>query len=60
MGGTLSETRRPADYLDAAKRGAQSKVEAEFKKNDAQTIEFRVPIPANGEKTVTYMVHYSW
>ena len=32
----------------------------EFKKNDAQTIEFRVPIPANGEKTVTYMVHYSW
>ena len=32
----------------------------EFKKNDAQTIEFRVPVPANGEKTVTYMVHYSW
>jgi hypothetical protein len=31
-----------------------------FKKNEAQTIEFRVPIPANGEKTVTYMVHYSW
>jgi len=32
----------------------------EFKKNDAQTIEFRVPMPPNGEKTVTYMVHYSW
>ena len=32
----------------------------EFKKNDAQTVEFRVPVPANGEKTVTYMVHYSW
>lgn len=32
----------------------------DFKKNDAQTIEFRVPIPTNGEKTITYMVHYSW
>lgn len=32
----------------------------DFKKNDAQTIEFHIPIPANGEKTVTYTVHYSW
>jgi len=32
----------------------------EFKKNDAQTIEFRVPIAASGEKTVAYTVHYSW
>jgi hypothetical protein len=32
----------------------------DFKKNDAQTVEFRVPVPANGEKTVTYTVHYSW
>jgi hypothetical protein len=32
----------------------------EFKKNDAQQIEFRVPVPADGEKTVTYLVHYSW
>lgn len=32
----------------------------DFKKTDAQTIEFGVPIPASGEKTVMYMVHYSW
>jgi hypothetical protein len=32
----------------------------DFKKTDAQTIEFRVPVKANEEKTVTYTVHYSW
>lgn len=32
----------------------------DFKKTDAQTIEFRVPIKADEEKTITYTVHYSW
>jgi len=32
----------------------------DFKKTDAQTIEFRVPVNADQEKTVTYTVHYSW
>ncbi len=32
----------------------------DFKKTDAQTIEFRVPVKADEEKTVTYTVHYSW
>jgi len=32
----------------------------EFKKTDAQTIEFRVPVKPDEERTVTYMVHYSW
>ena len=31
-----------------------------FKKSDAQTIEFLVQIPRDGEKTVNYKVHYSW
>ena len=31
-----------------------------FKKTDAQTIEFRVPVQPDEEKTVTYSVHYSW
>ena len=31
-----------------------------FTKTDSQTIEFRVPVPPNGEKTVTYLVHYTW
>ena len=32
----------------------------DFKKTDAQTIEFRVPVKPDEEKTVTYTVHYSW
>jgi hypothetical protein len=31
-----------------------------FVKKDAQTIEFRVPVKPDEEKTVTYTVHYSW
>jgi hypothetical protein len=31
-----------------------------FLKTDSQTIEFRVQIPAGGEKTISYKVHYSW
>ena len=31
-----------------------------FKKTDAQTIEFRVPVKPDEEKTITYTVHYSW
>lgn len=32
----------------------------EFAKTDAQTIEFRVPVPADGETVVTYRVRYDW
>jgi hypothetical protein len=32
----------------------------EFKKKDSQTIEFRIPVKPDEEKTVTYTVHYSW
>ena len=32
----------------------------EFTKKDAQTIEFRIPVKPDEEKTVTYTVHYSW
>ena len=32
----------------------------EFKKTDAQTLEFRVNVKPDEEKTVTYTVHYSW
>lgn len=31
-----------------------------FKKTDSQLIEFSVVIPPDGEKTVSYQVHYSW
>jgi hypothetical protein len=32
----------------------------DFKKTDSQTIEFRVPVKPDEERTVTYTVHYSW
>lgn len=32
----------------------------QFKKLDSKTIEFNVSVPADGEKTVSYKVHYSW
>jgi len=31
-----------------------------FDKLDAHTIQFKVQVPPNGEKTVTYSAHYSW
>ncbi len=32
----------------------------DFVKKDGQTIEFRIPVKPDEEKTVTYTVHYSW
>ncbi|HET9284720.1 MAG TPA: hypothetical protein VFR24_22445 [Candidatus Angelobacter sp.] len=32
----------------------------EFKKLDSKTIEFRVQVPPDGEKVVTYTAHYTW
>ncbi len=32
----------------------------EFAKLDSHTIEFRVPLKPDEERTVTYRVHYSW
>lgn len=31
-----------------------------FVKRDSHTIEFRVQVPPNGQKVVTYTVHYTW
>ena len=31
-----------------------------YNKKDSSTIEFPVTVPADGEQTVTYAVHYSW
>jgi len=32
----------------------------DFKKTDAQTIEFRIPVKPDVERTVAYTAHYSW
>ncbi len=31
-----------------------------FEKKDAQTMEFRIPVKPDEERTLTYTVHYSW
>lgn len=31
-----------------------------FLKTDARTVEFRIPLPPNEEKTITYHVQYAW
>jgi len=44
-------------------RGANWKIlekNLEFTKIDSSTIEFRVPVPADGETILTYKVQYSW
>ena len=44
-------------------RGANWTIPAKsnaFVKNDANTIEFRVQVPPDAEKLVTYTVHYTW
>ena len=33
---------------------------ATYLKTDAQTLEFQVQVPPDGEKTVAYKVHYTW
>jgi hypothetical protein len=37
-----------------------TKSSQDYKKLDAQTIEFRVQVPKDGETTVTYTVRYRW
>ena len=37
-----------------------SDASAKYEKKDAQTIEFAVPVPKDGEAIVTYTVKYSW
>ena len=32
----------------------------DFTKKDSQTIEFRIPVKPDQERTVTYTMHYSW
>ena len=32
----------------------------DFVKKDSQTVEFRIPVKPDEERTVTYSVHYSW
>ena len=51
---------RIVEHLCRWSNWAITEQSAEFKKTDAETIEFRVPLKPDEEQIVTYTVHYSW
>ena len=51
---------RVVEHLCRWGNWAITKKSAEFRKTDAATIEFRVPLKPDEAQTVTYTVHYSW
>jgi hypothetical protein len=44
----------------AGRTGKSERLPTPFVKTDAQTVEFRVQLKPNEDKTITYTVHYSW
>ncbi len=57
---TTSVTVRVVEHLYRAANWTVPLKSNAFVKNDANTIEFRVQVPPDGEKVVTYSVHYTW
>jgi len=51
---------RVVEHLYRWSNWSVTKSSDKFEKKDAQTIEFRVPVKPDEEKTITYTVHYSW
>ena len=51
---------RVVEHLDRWNNWNITAKSDDFVKKDSQTIEFRVPVKPDEEKTVTYTVHYSW
>ena len=51
---------RVVEHLCRWSNWAITEKSAEFTKTDAETIEFRVPLKPDEERTVIYTVHYSW
>jgi hypothetical protein len=48
------------EHLSRSMNWQMVKKSDEFTKRNSNTVEFPVVVPAHGEKTVTYSVHYSW
>jgi hypothetical protein len=48
------------EHLSRSMNWQMMKKSDEYTKRDSNTVEFPVVVPAHGEKTVTYSVHYSW
>ena len=51
---------RVVEHLCRWSNWALTEKSTEFKKTDAATIEFHIPLKPGEEQTVTYTVHYSW
>jgi hypothetical protein len=48
------------EHLNRAANWQITEKSADYMKQDSATIEFPVSVPANGDATLTYSVHYSW
>jgi hypothetical protein len=48
------------EHLARAENWQITEKSADFTKEDSSTIDFPVTVPANGDATVTYSVHYTW
>jgi hypothetical protein len=51
---------RVVERLNRGNNWEITKKSDDFVKKDSQTIEFRVPVKPDEERTITYTVHYSW
>jgi hypothetical protein len=51
---------RVVEHLYRWSNWAISQKTDEFQKSNSQTIEFRIQVPPDNEKTVNYTVHYTW
>jgi hypothetical protein len=51
---------RVVEHLCRWRNWAITEKSAEFRKTDAGTIEFRIPLKPDEERILTYTVHYSW
>ena len=53
-------TVRVVEHLYRCDNGQITQNSDQFKKNDSHTIEFTVQLPPDGERTLSYLVHYTW
>jgi hypothetical protein len=51
---------RVVEHLCRWSNWAITQKSAAFRKIDAQTIEFSIPVKPDEEQILTYTVHYSW
>jgi hypothetical protein len=51
---------RVVEHLYRCKNWEITNKSDDYVKTDAQTIEFRVPLKADEQRTVSYTVHYWW